>query len=342
MTIVNVNYNESGIVCFMNINGGNADDNNYSVDDNIFGGTAVNIESEYNEILDGGKGDSQYYNYDCMVTAPVSVNFDKVSPEEFVIDLTYTDGIVTLENLSIDVEKFKWLVSSPTLTEVYLGGIADTVIPVGSKIKSNVDATSHIFMESITLDNINISTCAITLNEIGVENEHLYQLTISDENNENPITYGYTSSASATLEEIIEGLSIAITWVAMDKYTTPENYLVLTCTNANFSIDYSDSIYFEFYNIANVRAVIEGESTVEAGDLSIIEDVISGFNTVFNLLPGVTGHTFTEDKTDLTNFIFDLDFSGYYTVELTGYNALDEIVDIEKKVDYITGCYSLV
>lgn len=343
MPSVNVNYNTSGIVCFMNINGGNADENNYLLDSDIYGGYAI-TDNNYDESVDGGIADSQYYQYDCNSSiSEISdfVDFDKISPAEFAIDLTFTDGIVTLENLSVGAEKFTWLVTSPTLTEVYIKGTQGTIVPIGSKIKSASDATSHKFMEAITISKLNIDKCAIALDLVNVSDNTTYTIIISDANNENAIEYDYISGTDATLEEIMAGLSTAITWPDMDKFITPENYLVLTNNNQNFSIT-TGIIPFNIYNIATIRAVIEGESTVEIGDLTIIEDEISGFQSVFNATPGVTGHTFTENKTDLSNFVFDLVYSGYYTVQLTGYTALDILVGTEKRIDYLTAYYALM
>lgn len=280
-----------------------------------------------------------HYNYivikldDVEPAEPIDIviDFDKVFPEEFEIDLTWGDGIITLENVSDIVPKYVWLVTSPTITEVCINGLQNTIIPKGSKIKSSTDDTLHSFMDEIIISQIDINKCFLQISQVYAETDYI--VTISDNNNENPIEYKYTSGIDATIDEIVQGLFAIITYPDMDVYITPENYIKLTNNNQNFSIVVSNEI--SFYNIGIVRAVIEGESSINPYDLTIIEDVIEGFYTVFNFAVGLSGHLITEDKTDLSNFIFTLEYIGYYTVKLTGYDELDEIVGIEEKLDYL-------
>jgi hypothetical protein len=281
-----------------------------------------------------------YYNYIVIkldIAEPakpvdIIIDFDKKSPEEFAIDLTFTDGIVTLSNLSDIITKYTWLVTSPTVTQVYLSGAKNTVVPKGSKIKSDGDDTLHAFMEDVIISPIDINTCLLVISL--VEDETEYSITISDSDNLNPTTYAYTTGIDATVDEIVHGLLNVIGDSDFSIVVTPENYILFTNYNANFSMDVSYQI--SFYNVGNVRALIEGESVVNPYDLIIIEDVIEGFNAVFNFDAGVSGNIITEDKADLTDFIFTLVSVGYYTIELTGYNESDEIIGTEKKVDYLT------
>jgi hypothetical protein len=281
-----------------------------------------------------------YYNYIVIkldIAEPaepvdIIIDFDKKSPEEFAIDLTFTDGIVTLSNLSDIITKYTWLVTSPTVTQVYLSGAKNTVVPKGSKIKSDGDDTLHAFMEDVIISPIDINTCLLVISL--VEDETEYSITISDSDNLNPITYAYTTGIDTTVDEIVHGLLNVIGDSDFSIVVTPENYILFTNYNANFSMDVSYQI--SFYNVGNVRALIEGESVVNPYDLIIIEDVIEGFNAVFNFDAGVSGNIITEDKADLTDFIFTLISVGYYTIELTGYNESDEIIGTEKKVDYLT------
>jgi hypothetical protein len=70
MDTVNVNYNESGIVCFMNKSGGKSTEDNFTTE--INGGLSGTPESHYIDELNGGESDSQYFPYDCE-SAPVEV-----------------------------------------------------------------------------------------------------------------------------------------------------------------------------------------------------------------------------------------------------------------------------
>jgi uncharacterized phage protein gp47/JayE len=196
---------------------------------------------------------------------------------------------VSLENAVsyIDVRR---LAEKQTIATVQASGVQGTVLPIGRVV--SVPQTGERFQSTaaVTIDDASAVILKISINTVA--DLTAYTITL------NGTPYSYFSDASATAQEIVDGLIAALVpsistgtdngdqtlTVTADDLNTPFN----TGITANLTIDQVSS------NMP-VEAEQFGEVLAVANTLTQIETPISGWVSANNGLPGILGRQEEED-----------------------------------------------
>lgn len=174
--------------------------------------------------------------------------------------------------------------TAPQKSNVFLGytGVNGTIIPAGNQVKSD---RGDIY-ESITekaLDNT--QTNQVEIETITVLNNHVYSLII-DSN-----SVDYTSSGSATIEEITNGIIDAInlqTLILLVNATEIDASLGtfhITSNDGERSFEVTLNADFQlndFWTPIKIQAQETGSLEAETGTIKTIVTPISGLNAVYN------------------------------------------------------------
>lgn len=180
---------------------------------------------------------------------------------------------------------------SSSRVETLLIGNQGINVPTGTQLKTN--DSGEVFETEI--DKI-ISQGDVLRVKIAIDNiinSHDYTITI------NSVSHTYTSDASATKEEIIDGLITELSIDTSIQTTNLDNDFLqimaidrVTPFSCSLSIDMS---YEEIGTPVDAIAINKGSIAVPIGTLTLIETPVFGLNAVENITEGISGR---ETETD--------------------------------------------
>jgi len=223
-------------------------------------------------------------------------------------------------------------------------GTAATVIPLGNQFSAS--SSGDVF-ESDAAVTIQQSDCIRMVIEVdGVDDSQLYRITIGSTN------YDYTSDASATAQEIIDGLIAALSsgsapMTGVDDGTGTTFTITSNDNESGYSITLSTgggTASLAVDSIASPVAVTAqntGEVQVSAGIIDTIVNPVSGLASVTNIGDGVQGRD-TETDAELRVRI-QTAILGAATVEAIRTRILNEVSGVstvlvtENREDIVVG-----
>lgn len=178
--------------------------------------------------------------------------------------------------------------AEPSRANVVLYGDASTTVPAGSQIRNRSTNTLWQTTEDQTIGAGEAIDLEIAVDTVA--DSTLYKVTLD------ATDYTYTSTASATRQGILDGLTSALASASQD---TRNNGAVLKITGRvdNFSVSLSGNLVFNLIGSQVVAETIESipEETLP-GYLSAIVTLVTGWDTVNNLTPGTVGRRTETDS----------------------------------------------
>lgn len=210
-------------------------------------------------------------------------------------------NILAAEGKALD-DNVSWLGitrqgATPTKGEQYFKGNEGTTIPAGSFVQNTFT------LESFTLDqatSLSKSACReITLGILQVLDSTLYTVSVQG------IQYNYTSSGSATAQEIVTGLVTEITTPVGLTYTATDNLdETFTISVTNFTdviIDNDDNLGVEsVVSAGNVTCTVTGGIPAPQNTVTTILSPINGLKSTNNPEAYVIGRS-EETDSELRN-----------------------------------------
>jgi len=196
------------------------------------------------------------------------------------------------ENINLDyIVEYNGLTrlkALPTVTEIILTGSSGTVVPAETTLfKSTVNNSIHKLAEQIELSNTNLKECIITIVEVIADED--YTITVDEHE------YIYTAQQGDSIEDVIAGLIKEITDF-QESTISAEEYGIgcrLTAKLDGFTIGVTENIIF--WNIGIAHSVVLDSIAVTESDITEVETLISGLDSVDNLLPGIPGRKVETD-----------------------------------------------
>lgn len=184
----------------------------------------------------------------------------------------------------------------PTVVTAQCIGVDNTFIDISSDKKAQMTEGQFTFTlrDSITIAKENAVACWFKVPTVA--DSTLYSIDIGS------ITFSYTSDASATEQEIIIGLRDEINAGSLNVTASQDgNYLKWLSDDFTTSFETSPSTSnLSIYEVATngiFDADVSGPTIVSSTKLDTIVTPVTGWNSVVNQLPGVTGrNTETDDE----------------------------------------------
>lgn len=192
------------------------------------------------------------------------------------------------------------LESLPTTVNVLCRGDENTQIPAGSTIAKN--SGSYLFDLDSSVNLLSTACTEVFIQIDSVQNTTDYELTVTQGLTSEQ--YSYTSDASATESEIINGLVSDINGGSFDITAEPDgNYIHIYADNyidVDFQYVLDTPSLISFYEIGvngEFTAQEDGATIISAEEMTVISTPVSGWNSITNSLPGTTGRaTETDDE----------------------------------------------
>lgn len=181
------------------------------------------------------------------------------------------------------------LQSLPTLVEVGLHGTNGTIVTAGTQISSTVDGEVYQLRGDTTITLTSQSKVFVKVDT--VVDSTVYTITINGTD-----VYQYTSSSSATADEIAQGLRDDIAGdsgavVTATKYIN--GVIEIVGNSAPFDIAYDSNLIH--YSIGEFESVNNGEILAIANTLTVIETPLTGLDDVNNFDDGTKGRGIETD-----------------------------------------------
>lgn len=180
---------------------------------------------------------------------------------------------------------------SATSVEIILVGTEGTLVEAGSQFETN--DTEKIFQSQIDQTITEDIVLKVVITTASIDDTTDYTITIDS------IDYTYTSDASATQDEIIQGLITSLNSLSnFDKINTDNETITIISTDrvTKFSCSLSANLlYDEIGTPIDVIGLEKGSIAVPTGTLTEIVTPIFGLDSVINLSEGITGR---DEETD--------------------------------------------
>lgn len=171
--------------------------------------------------------------------------------------------------------------AEPSNGYVILYGTEGTVVPAGSQVRNRVTQTIWQTVGDVTIGAGATGDAQIRPT---VLNSTLYRVTIDG------VAYNYTSDASATLGEILAGLTLA---AAPSGFTVTNDGAVLRIVadgRDSFTLQVTPNMTVVTLGTpARVESLVTGATTGEIGELTEIVTLVPGWNSVNNLQAAAAG-----------------------------------------------------
>lgn len=228
-------------------------------------------------------------NYNSVISESLSNLWEALE------DVYYSQYPNSAEGVSLDnvviINRLRRLQSDESEVTALLCGEEGTLIPALTQV--SVVQTDEIFETEIdkTITESEVLQARVVVQN--VVNSFLYQIGIDS------TFYEYTSDSSATEQEILDGLVIAINASSQVEAVLDETTIVVTAIDrvTTFWIQTSTNLLFEqLCTPVNAMAINKGPITVPIGTLTqIVSSPIIGFDGVNNLTEGIRGRDVETD-----------------------------------------------
>lgn len=179
--------------------------------------------------------------------------------------------------------------SSPTKVTAICYGLEGTYIPVGSRARSTANR-QFLADESIVISRSIAGDVSIKV--LTVVNTTLYSIILDG------VLYSYTSDASATIAEILDGLKADIDsslYIATISNETLSIQAIDKHSSFTISID-SNLHLVELGSPCNFTAIDNGAFALPIGTLTTMDTSIVGWDSLDNLIVGATGTNVETDE----------------------------------------------
>jgi uncharacterized phage protein gp47/JayE len=200
---------------------------------------------------------------------------------------------VSLDNIS-DYTGVKRLKALKTYAPVLLMGKEGKVIDAGKRVEQssasyNVD---FILRDEVTISVSNVQEALFSVPE--VKNTTLYSITLDGE------VFEYTSSAGASLNEILQALYLQITETWSGNCSIKDELYILAYDyDSSFSVDCNEELSMdEFWTPGIADAEETGKYPAPAGTIDTIVSTETDWTAVKNAVQGITGRD-TETNAEL-------------------------------------------
>jgi uncharacterized phage protein gp47/JayE len=183
----------------------------------------------------------------------------------------------------------KRLEATATTVEAFLTGVNQTVVPQGSEAVALGINTVFKLDNQVVLSNLGCS--GIKLDFVFVEG-NIYQLTISGH------SYSRVAAPLEVKATVVNSLVSSINTSAIGVTATNVNDILTIIINDRTPINVTHNDNMFIVNVAqyaNFTASDKGDIALPAGQLTIIQTPIGGWETVYNDSPGVIGRNLEID-----------------------------------------------
>lgn len=201
----------------------------------------------------------------------------------------------SLDNIASENAIQRLPASATVAQDVLLYGDDATVIAAGKKVKRSNESVTGL---EYSLDSVvTIQKSTARYGKISVDtvlNLTLYTILLDS------VAYTFTSDATATALEILNGLKASIdagSWAGTATVDTSNEWLELrdNDTDFDFSVDSNLKIE-EVASAGDFTATATGAYTLPANSLDTIVTPVSGWNSVDNPVAGITGRAIETDS----------------------------------------------
>lgn len=231
--------------------------------------------------------------------------------------------------------------ASSTTARVHLAGTYNITIPEDSLVSSSFTNVRFSIPSEVVLDENNL--VALSIKVQAVQNSTLYTATYND--GVNSIDFNFTSSASATATEILEGLrdeinnnlgSILTATVVADTLEIATNDLVTTSSwtlSGNLS-------FFKSTKGITVVATETGPKEQPTGTIDTITTPVFGWDSVTQIATAIPGReketdSMLRERFNDSKFTRGSNLSDSLFSDLTNLSGVDEVTVYENETDTV-------
>lgn len=237
---------------------------------------------------------------------------------------------VSLDNI-IALSGITRLVAQPTRAQVILEGSTNTVVssPAGKAYSSTTQRVFSI-LNPVILDTKGASGVGLTT--ATVLNDTVYRFSYSVDG-VNYIDAVYTSSATATKDEILAGLKLTVDNILGGVFTTyyQDDRLFITRTDPFQIADFQTSVNLRIEKVRKLAFVVDdivGEFPQQAMAIDTISVPIPGWDSIINPIAATTGRLVETDEELRERFRNSKFFQSS--------NILEALLDSLRNVDGVT------